>query len=139
MPEERPVAQLWRMSRGSRWDLAFWAVLVVFQLVALVRAVARDDAERMFLAGAFMLTAAFWLVRTWWSRRDDDGQAASPSPALTPPRLWIAGGSLLLAGLIALPLGSARLGAVLVGLAVFLVLPLALDDHRRRQGARQPR
>jgi len=113
--------------------LAFWAVLAAVFLAALVRAFAEDDGERIVLAGALFCNAGVWLVRAWWSRRDGSGPVASRSPALAPPRLWVAGGILLAAGSVALFAGPARLGWALLGLAALFVLPLAMEDHRRRR------
>jgi hypothetical protein len=131
--DSRRLAPLQRLDRASRLGLAFWAVLVVVFVAALIRAVVRDDGERSFFAAFFFLNACFWLVRSWWSRRDVNGQARSPSPALAPPRLWMAGGILLSAGSAALLAGFAWLGFALLGVAVSFVLPLAMEDRRRRR------
>ena len=132
MSQGRPLAELRGLSRKSQWELAFWAVLVVVFLVGLVRAVAQDDGELLFVAGTFFLTSSGWLVRTWWARHDASGQVACTPRALAPPRLWIAAGLLLSVGSVVLLTGPALLGIALIFTAAVGVLPLALEDRRRR-------
>ena len=132
MSESQPPA-LPRLSRVTLLELAFWAVVATVCLVALVRAFTQDDGERIVFAGVLLLNAGVWLVRTWWSRPNGSGAVASPPHALAPPRLWVAGGILLVVGLAALFAGPARLGWALLGLAVLFVLPLAMEDRRRRR------
>ncbi len=130
-----PAVPLRGSSRAFWWDLAFWAVLVGFFLVAVVRAAVADDGYRTLLNGLFLLSSSVWLVWTWWSRQDASTRRGEPSSSRRPTasRLWIATAVLTSGGAVLLLVGSAWLGFTMLVVAVAGTLPLALEDRRRHR------